>query len=424
MMNILYFECQMGAAGDMITASLLSLFDNPDEILNSLNQLGIPGIKYHLERTDDHDISGLRVHVTVNGIEEITNDISHHDCGEHHHTDHEHPHADHEHHHGEHEHHHTTLSDIQSIVDNLQIDSRVRTDIMSVYTLIANAESAVHGVNVEEIHFHEVGSMDAVADISAVCYMIHRLQPDAIVCSPIHVGSGHVHCAHGVLPVPAPATAWLLKGIPSYGGHISGELCTPTGAALLRHFASSYAPMPMMCVSKIGYGMGHKSFSCPNIIRVFWGQSADESDIIVELNCNIDDMTPESLGFAQEQLFKVGALEVFTTAVTMKKSRCGFVLTVHAPVALRDVMLKTIFKHTTTIGVRATICQRYTLQRQIEAFQTPYGDVRIKRSSGYGVVKEKYEYEDLARIAQEQGISLHELKNLLDVPHHLQAGKT
>ena len=428
-MKTLYLECQMGAAGDMLTAALLELFDNPQEVVDTFNKWGIPGVEYHLECTESHGIRGTRMHVHVNGVEEHSHDVldcahahAHHEHEHHEHEHHEHEHHEHEHHeheHHEHEHHehahcHTSLADIHAIVDKISVEPDVRADIMSVYKLLAEAESAAHGVTVEEVHFHEVGSMDAVADIAAVCYLLHQLHPDEIVSSPIHVGSGHVHCAHGILPVPAPATAWLLRGIPCYGGDVRGELCTPTGAALIRHFATSYGPMPEMRIAKIGYGLGQKSFECLNCVRAFIGQCDEPSEKIVEFSCNIDDMTPESLAFAQARLFEAGALEVYTTSVTMKKSRSGFVLTVHAPLSLKAQMLETIFKHTTTIGIRETICHRYRLERQMETRTTRYGDVRLKISRGYGVERRKFEYEDMARIARGQNISLEDVKTILE----------
>lgn len=433
-MNTLYFECQMGAAGDMLTASLLSLFDDPQKMVDELNHLGIPDVKYTLENVENLGIRCLRVHVCVNGIEEACEDIHahhhhdephdhpchHHDCEPHDHHCHHHDDetACHVHHHhgddGHGMHHHATLEDIRAIVDKLAIDEAVRSDIMAVYGMIANAESVAHGVCVEEIHFHEVGSMDAVADIAAVCYLMHALNPSEVVCSPIHVGSGHVRCAHGILPVPAPATAWLLRDIPCYGGQISGELCTPTGAALLKHFVTEYAPMPVMRISKIGYGMGQKVFPVLNCVRVFMGEQADQGAQIVELSCNLDDMTAEDLAFAQEQLFEAGAVEVYTTPVVMKKSRSGVVLTVHAPCASKESILQVMFKYTTTLGIREAVYQRYTLNRHIETVDTPLGKVHIKYATGYGVERCKYEYEDLARLAREHNISLEEVKNIIN----------
>ena len=309
----------------------------------------------------------------------------------------------------DHPHHHGHLGDIRGIVSGLPIPTMVKLDILSVYEEIAQAESHIHGVPVEQIHFHEVGTMDAIADVTAVCLLLHRLAPDKIIVSPVHVGSGQVRCAHGILPVPAPATAYLLRGIPIYGGSIAGELCTPTGAALIKHFATEFGEMPVMTVSAIGYGMGKKEFPRANCVRALLGESEDPADVIVELRCNVDDMTGEAIGFALEQLLGSGALDAFTVPIGMKKSRPGVLITVLCREDRKDTMIRLLQKHTTTLGVREFPCQRYTLNRTVETVDTPYGPIRKKVSSGYGVRREKYEYEDLSKIAREQGLSIVEL---------------
>ena len=195
--------------------------------------------------------------------------------------------------------------------------------MLAVYNLIAEAESHAHNAPVTEIHFHEVGTMDAVADVTAVCLLMDRLAPEKVVVSPIHVGSGHVHCAHGILPVPAPATAYILRDVPVYGGGVKSELCTPTGAALLRHFATDFGEMPVMKVRAVGYGMGKKDFTAANCVRAMLGDAEEQPDVVCKLSCNVDDMTAEAVGFAMERLFEAGALEVYTVSVGMKKSRPG-----------------------------------------------------------------------------------------------------
>ena len=301
------------------------------------------------------------------------------------------------------------MGDIRDIVSGLPIPTMVKLDILSVYEEIAQAESHVHGVPVEQIHFHEVGTMDAIADVTAVCLLLHRLAPDKIISSPVHVGSGQVRCAHGILPVPAPATAYLLRGIPIYSGEIMGELCTPTGAALVKHFATEFGDMPVMKVHAIGYGMGRKDFPRANCVRALLGESADPAEGIVELRCNVDDMTGEAVGFALEQLMAGGALDAFTVPIGMKKSRPGVLITVLCREEQKESMVRLILKHTTTLGVREFPCQRYTLSRSVETANTPYGTVRKKVSSGYGIRREKYEYEDLAKIAREQDCSIAEV---------------
>ena len=378
-MRTIYLDCGMGAAGDMLTAALLELMPNQDAFVEELNGLGIPGIRFTAEKCEKCGILGTHMKVTVHGEEEDG-----------------------------HHHHHGHLADIRGIVSGLPLPTMVKLDILAVYEEIAQAESHVHGVPVEHIHFHEVGTMDAIADVTAVCLLLHRLAPDKIIVSPVHVGSGQVRCAHGILPVPAPATAYLLRGIPIYGGSIDGELCTPTGAALLKHFATEFGQMPVMKVQAIGYGMGRKDFPRANCVRALLGETEAPIDAIVELRCNVDDMTGEAIGFALEQLLGSGALDAFTVPVGMKKSRPGVLITVLCREEKKEAMVHLLLKHTTTLGVREFPCRRYALSRTMEVVNTPFGPVRKKVSSGYGVRREKLEYDDLAKIAKEQHISLAE----------------
>ena len=411
-MKTLYLDCGMGAAGDMLTAALLELLPEREKMVEELNGLGIPGVEFSCEAASKCGIGGTHVSVRVHGAEE--SEEMHdggHDHGHHHHEeghDHERHHEeshDHEHHH----HHHSGMHEIGHIVEKLPVPERIKKDILAVFGLIAEAESHVHGVPVNEIHFHEVGTMDAVADIAAVCVLMDRLAPVQVIVSPVHVGSGQVKCAHGILPVPAPATAYILKDAPIYGGEIRGELCTPTGAALLQYFASRFGAMPVMRASAIGYGMGKKDFPAANCVRALFGETEEAGDTVAELSCNVDDMTAEAVGYAMEAFFAAGALEVYTTPAGMKKSRPGVVIHVMCREDKKDEMGALIFRHTTTIGVRENISKRYTLKRFTETVQTPFGEMRKKISTGYGVTREKYEYEDLARVAKEQGMSIGEV---------------
>ncbi len=409
-MRTLYLDCGMGAAGDMLTAALVELLPEPDRFVDKLNAIGIPGVEFRKEKTVKCGITGTHMSVLVHGEEEGA-DVHHHD---HEHTDeheHDHEHTD-EHEHGHH--HHSGMHEIEHIVADLKLPEKVEKDVLAVYELIAEAESHVHGVPVSDIHFHEVGTMDAVADITAVCLLMNELAPDEVICSPIHVGSGHVKCAHGILPVPAPATAFILQGVPTYGGGVKGELCTPTGAALLKHFVTRFGDMPVMKTQAIGYGMGKKDFETANCVRAMFGEGEDKTDTVLELSCNVDDMTAEEIGFAMDRLFEGGANEVFTVPIGMKKSRPGTLLRVMCKEQDREKMLRLIFQYTSTIGVRETPTHRYILDRRIETVETPYGEVRRKISSGYGVSRAKYEYEDLAQIAREQALSIEEVKKLLE----------
>lgn len=450
-MKVLYLDCGMGAAGDMLTAALLELLPEPDAFVERLNGLHVPGVEYVREQTQKCGILGTHVSVRVHGAEEAAGEdhIGHahhghdaqddvhcepcdahdgahhahnaaqdaHDAAHHAHDAHaachpqdaQHGHAAH-HDHPAHHHHHSTLQDVRQIVSGLDLPEKVKRDVMAVYGMIAEAEGHAHGVTVEEVHFHEVGAMDAVADVAAVCLLMEELAPGAVVASPVHVGSGQVRCAHGILPVPAPATAFLLKDVPIYGGAIQGELCTPTGAALLKYFVSGFGDVPVMKLKAVGYGMGKKDFERANCVRAMLGETEDGEDAVYELDCNVDDMTGEAMGFAMERLFAAGALEVYTQPVNMKKSRPGTLLCVMCREADRERMVREIFAHTTTIGIREKKCGRYVLDRTTSRLHTPWGDVRCKTSQGYGVRRCKYEYDDLAKIAAEQGMGLEEVR--------------
>ncbi|MDE5590484.1 MAG: nickel pincer cofactor biosynthesis protein LarC [Acetatifactor sp.] len=382
-MRTLYLDCGMGAAGDMLAAALLELLPDSDAFIDRLNALGIPGVEIKKESSVKCGITGTHISVTVHGVEEGAD---------------------------MHEHHHSGMEDIRHIISKLALPAKVEKDISAVYGLIAEAESHVHGVPVSQVHFHEVGTMDAIADITAVCLLMSELSVNEVIVSPIHVGSGHVECAHGILPVPAPATAYILKDVPMYGGSVEGELCTPTGAALLKYFATRFGDMPVMRAQAIGYGMGKKDFRAVNCVRAVLGESEDKTDVVLELSCNVDDMTAEAISFAMERLFEGGAYEVYTVPIGMKKSRPGTLIRVMCDEQNKEKILHILFKHTTTIGVRETVMHRHILERNIERIQTPYGELRRKVSSGYGVLRSKYEYDDLSRIAKEENISLEEAR--------------
>ncbi|HIR32352.1 MAG TPA: nickel pincer cofactor biosynthesis protein LarC [Candidatus Faecousia faecavium] len=381
-MKTLYIDCGMGAAGDMLAAALSELLPDKEDFLRTMNSLGLPGVAVSLEKAEKCGITGTHFRVTVGGEEE----------GQHHHH-----------------HSHSGLRDIENIVASMPIPTMVKLDVLAVYQLIAQAESHVHGVPMQNIHFHEVGTLDALADITAVCLLMYQLKPDQVIVSPVHVGSGSVRCAHGVLPVPAPATAELLRDIPIYGGEIAGELCTPTGAALLKHFVTKFSDMPPIRVQAMGYGMGKKDFERANCVRILLGETEEKPERILSLQCNVDDMTGEAVGFALEKLLELGALDAFTVPIGMKKSRPGILLSVLCRESDRDKMVAALFRHTTTLGIRETVCDRHTLHREIQTLDTPFGKVHKKVSSGYGVHREKYEYEDLAAIARQRQMSLEEI---------------
>ncbi len=393
-MKTIYLECSMGAAGDMLLAALLELHPDPDDFIARLNSIGLPQAQVQKSSVTKCGIQGTHISVMINQQEECENaDMLH--SG-------------------------TTLDEIRMILQRADISDVVYQNTMAVYNLIAEAESSVHGVPVDQVHFHELGMVDAVVDILGVCMLIDELQPDQIIASPIHVGSGHVRCAHGMLPVPAPAAAKILEDVPIYSNEIKGELCTPTGAALLKYFASDFAPMPVMQVEKIGYGMGKKDFPAANCLRAFYGTTAGRAETVLELSCNLDDMTPEAIGFAMNYLLEAGALDVFTTAIGMKKCRPGILLTCLCRAEQKEQMVSLVFQHTTTLGIREKICSRYTLDRCERAVQTPYGTVRLKKSAGYGVNRMKSEFDDLAKIAKEHNLSLDEVKLIVAQASEIQ----
>ncbi|SCJ47900.1 Protein of uncharacterised function DUF111 [uncultured Clostridium sp.] len=296
-MKTLYLECNMGASGDMLMGALYELLPDGNAFLEQLNALGLPGVRVAREESVKCGIHGTHMAITIGGQEELSLDAhehahevhhpaeqaaqgqekhihAHEHEHEHEHShEHAHEHKHHEHEHGHsHEHTHSSVADIAHQIGHLPVSQRVKQDALAVYGLIAQAEAHAHGVPVEQIHFHEVGTVDALADIVGVCLAMEMLSPDKIVASPINLGSGQVHCAHGILPVPAPATAHILMGLPVYGSAIRGELCTPTGAALLRYFATEFGPMPGMRMMAVGYGMGNKDFPAANCVRAVWGE--------------------------------------------------------------------------------------------------------------------------------------------------------
>lgn len=397
-MRILYLDCSMGAAGDMLMAALYELLDDKQAFLDMMRSLGLPGIEISAEPVVKCGITGTHMKVLVHGSEEL--DALH---------DHLHEHA-HEHSHDHEHHHHTDLHEIEHLLSHLDLPQTVQDDALAVYRRIAEAESKVHGTTVDQIHFHEVGTLDALADVVGVCLLMHLLAPEKVYASSVHVGSGQVRCAHGILPVPAPATALLLAGVPIYGGAIQGELCTPTGAALLTHFVTKFGELPAMRLLKSGYGMGTKDFPAANCVRAMLGEQDAPTEEILELSCNLDDCTGEAIGFAMERLLDAGALDVYWTSVGMKKNRPGILLTCMCRPLDREKMVELLFRHTTTLGVRESAFRRYTLSRESKTIQTPDGDIRVKVSTGYGVVREKPEFDDLAKIARETGKSLSELQ--------------
>ncbi len=406
----------MGAAGDMLASALLELLPDRCSFLAKLNSLGLPGVQFSTQRAEKCGVVGTHFSVKIHGEEEISQDVSLHETDSEaysHNHNHAHDPLSHGHDHS-HSHTHHSLPRILALLDGLSLPEKVREDAKAVYRLLGDAESRVHGTPMEEIHFHEVGTMDAVGDIVAVCLLFHEIAPEEVLASPVHVGSGSVHCAHGILPVPTPATALLLQGIPFCGGPVSGELCTPTGAALLRYFVSRFEEKPIMTVETIGYGLGQKDFEQANCLRAFLGTTEARRGKITRLECNLDDMTGEDIGFAVQRLFSSGALDVFTQPVGMKKSRPGVLLSVLCSLEDADRLASVMMQHTTTLGVRRQDMSRYVLDRRIEQKQTSLGEVRLKYASGLGVERKKIEYEDLASLAEQHHLPVSEIRETIE----------
>lgn len=404
-MKILYLDCGMGASGDMLMGALASLLDAPDAFERQMNALGLEHVSVSMEKSVKCGVVGNHVRVQALGKEEESLDEHHH----HEHSDHDHhdhDHHDHEHHH---EHHHSGMGDIRGLIASLNASDAVKARALRVYEQIAAAESEVHGVPVDQIHFHEVGALDAVADIVGVCLLMEMLAPDRVIASPVRTGFGHVRCAHGILPVPAPATALLLKGIPCYAGNIEGEMLTPTGAALLKTIADEFGPMPALSIEKIGYGMGAKDFPAANCVRAILASGGDSQARIAELKCNLDDMTAEAIGYATGVLLGAGALDVFTESIQMKKNRPGTLLTCLCAEGDSEKFARLMLEHTTTRGVRRALMDRYVLASRTETVQTRFGPVRVKVSEGYGVKKRKPEYDDAAAIAARENLPIAEI---------------
>ena len=409
----------MGAAGDMLMAALWEAAGSRPELIERLNAMGVPGLHVEAEKAESCGIHGTHMKVEIYGAEELEH---HHHDHDHEHHEHHHDHHDHDHEHGHHhhhEHHHHGIDDVKGILDGLDISDHARENAKKVYDIIAAAESTVHGVDMKHVHFHEVGSLDAVADVAGCCMLIDEIGADRIVVSPVNTGSGSVKCAHGILPVPAPATELILRGVPCYSGKVESELCTPTGAALIKHFADSFGAMPVMTVETAGYGIGTKRFeNHANCVRVLKGEETAEKreaydDEVYELSANIDDMTGEDIGFAIEMLMEAGALDAYAQAVTMKKTRPAVKLCCLCREKDRKTMTETMFRHTSSIGIREQKFGRYTLKRREISGEVSGVKVRAKVSEGYGVRRVKAEFDSARDLAEKTGVTLKEAKTAI-----------
>lgn len=389
-MRTLYLDCGMGAAGDMLMAALLDLHPSPERFISELNVVLEGLAEVRVEERQSSGISAKHVRVLVNGQEE---GHSHKACS----------HA-----------HGYSGAEIKRRIKELKVSQNIKNSLSDIYESILKAESKVHGEKLEHIHLHELGSVDALCDILGVALLMSEVSPEKVVCSAINLGGGYVKCAHGELGVPAPATAELIGGMKVYGSDINAELLTPTGAALLKHYVHEFGPMPEMIISKEGRGCGTKEFKRANVIRAFLGDVSEQNQKEkILLECAIDDMTGEELGFLSEMLFLAGALDVYTSPIYMKKQRPAHLVSCVCESGKKESVLHCFFKHSSSIGIRESVVRRHELKRELETVDTNFGKVRVKKSFGYGAEKEKWEYEDLKKIAKEQNLSLREIKDII-----------
>lgn len=386
-MRAIYIECNMGVAGDMLSSALWGIIDNKEKLKKQIDALNIPNTKIDFQNKTINGISGYISQVRVNGVEE----------GESHHN------------------HHRSINSINSIINSLNASDDIKSRIKSIYKIIADAESKVHNTDVELVHFHEVGALDAVADVAVCALLLKEIGADVIISSPINVGNGTVKCQHGILSVPAPATTEILKNIPYYkSNEIDSELCTPTGAAILKGYSHYFGKMPTIRVEKVSCGFGKKVFeNYQNCVRVFYGEIYNDNSVC-ELICNIDDMTAEEISYALRLFLKNGALDASAESLEMKKGRLGYIIRVLCKFEDKLKFVKLILNNTSTIGIRECLCERTILDRKIVTIDTDYGKIRVKISSGFEIEKHKIEYDDIARIADENGISFFEAEKILE----------
>ena len=408
--QIAYLDCFSGISGDMFLGALIDAGVSARVFEDTVDALDV-GAKLEISRVNRSGISAIKFDVIVNGRKDSPPEAQQHDSQRHKH-EHGRGHK-HEHEHGR------GLNEIVGIIDTAKISENAKHTAIAIFEKLGAAESKIHHVPIENIHFHEVGAVDALVDIVCAAVGVDALGVDELVCSPLNVGGGTVECAHGTFPVPAPATVELLKGTPVYSSRVQAELVTPTGAAIVATLVNRFDAFPAMKIQKSGYGAGSRDFpGQPNVLRITVGQAAGDSaraisngalpaETITVLEANLDDLNPQIFGYVMERLLESGALEVFCLPVQMKKNRPGTLLTVLTRPENADQIAKIIFNETTTLGIRHREERRHVLARQWKTVTTRFGDVRIKIGSRNGLVSNYApEYEDCRRIAAEKKIPL------------------
>lgn len=386
MANILYFDCFSGISGDMTLGALLDLGIDQGQLLQQLDSLGINGYQLAITRKQHNGITGTDFDVVLT-------------------TSHHHPHS------------HRSLADIEHLIEQSRIDENAKLLAKKIFNTLGAAEAKIHNKPLAEIQFHEVGAIDSIIDIVGTAICLSLLQPDKIISSPLHLGSGTITCAHGVLPVPAPATADILAGIPVYATEVKGELVTPTGAAIIKNIADEFSPLPAFIIEKTGYGTGKKQFAIPNLLRVFWGNDTSANDRLEQdlllLETNIDDMNPEIYTYLLPLLLEKGALDAYLTQILMKKGRPGILLSILCEPAQAFTLESIVFNETSTLGIRKTRLGRTSLNRKIITVETEFGPIRIKAAFQNGtLLKMAPEFEDCKKIAETSGLPLKQVYEL------------
>jgi pyridinium-3,5-bisthiocarboxylic acid mononucleotide nickel chelatase len=403
--KILYFDCFNGASGDMVLGALLDAGLPLEELRRALGSLAIEGASVSSTKVLRAGVSATKLHVAeYEGAE----------TGHRHNADHGHGH----HHHGPaavaHQHSHRTLAEINRLIGQSSLPAAAQLRARDLFQRLGEAEAAIHQMPIETIHLHEVGALDSIIDIVGAVFALEWFGADRVISSPLNVGGGMVESAHGAFPVPAPATMKLLTGVPVYSSGVQSELVTPTGALLITGYAASYGPVPAMTVETIGYGAGSRDLpGTPNVLRVLVGEGGGQaaSERIVVINCEIDDMNPQLFGPLMDRLFEAGALDVFYSAVQMKKNRPGVLVTVLAPPDKRELMASVLFTESTTIGVRFQDVLRERLEREIQRVDTPVGTIRFKIARRDGrILNAAPEFEDCAAAAAARKMSVKDVQ--------------
>lgn len=417
MVKVLYFDCFSGISGDMTLGALIDLGVDKDVFKSELDKLNLGGYSIIIEKTVKKGITGTDVHVLVNEeYEKLQERLMRHEHEDHKHV-HSHSHEQHEHH--EHPHSMRNLKSIEMLIDWSDLNQDVKDFSKKVFKEIARAEAKVHNKDINEVHFHEVGAIDSIVDIVGVAICIDLLGVKRVFASPLHDGKGFIECQHGIIPVPVPAVMEMLVGsnIPLITEDISTELVTPTGIGIIKCLTSDFGNMPAIIVEKIGYGFGKRETGRLNALRVTLGTLFGEDSLLEEisvLETNIDDMSPELLGYTLEKLMENGALDVFFTPIYMKKNRPAIMLTVLAQKKSEEKLVDIILKETSSLGVRRTTSGRYCMDREVACVSTELGEVRVKIASIGDFRKYTPEYEDCREIAKKSGIPLLKVYGLVN----------